>query len=436
MRVSILCLVLFAAACSGCPSRTTHTAGRDGEEPRLRVRLQEIASGLTAPSVLAFPQDGRILVADQAGLIRVRTPEGELLEEPFLDLRDRMVQLRERFDERGLLGLALHPRFSENRHLFVYYSAPLRSGGPEGWDHTSHVSRFTVSSDPNRADAGSEKIVLQIDQPEANHNAGQIVFGPDGMLYIPLGDGGGANDTGRHHPPQGNGQELSTLLGTILRIDVDAGDPYSIPEDNPFVGRDGRDEIFAFGLRNPYRITFDGARLLSGDVGQELWEEVNVIESGGNYGWNLREGLDCFDPANPGSPPPTCPRTDARGEPLIDPVLQYRNTRHGGIGTAIIGGYVYRGDELPALSGRYVFGDWSRDFTRADGTLFAARTEPGDDGLWPFDRLHIEGRPDGRLGEYVLAFARGPEEELYLLTSAHTGPTGSTGRVFRLAAAD
>ncbi|MDD2788311.1 PQQ-dependent sugar dehydrogenase, partial [Methanoculleus sp.] len=219
-----------------------------------RVGLEFVTGGFTMPVALASPDDGtgRLFVADLPGVIRVIDAG---VNEPFLDITGRVVDLRTGYDERGLLGLAFHPKFRENGRFFVYYSAPLRDGAPEGWDHTSRVSEFAVST-PNRADPGSERMILEVDQPQANHNGGSIAFGPDGYLYIPLGDGGGANDVGRGHPPGGNGQDIETLLGKILRIDVDGEKPYGIPADNPFVGREGRDEIYAYGLRNPWRTAF------------------------------------------------------------------------------------------------------------------------------------------------------------------------------------
>jgi glucose/arabinose dehydrogenase len=362
--------------------------------------------------------------------------DGSLAPAPFLDVRDRMVTLRPNFDERGLLGLAFHPEYASNGRFFVYYSAPLRAGGPAGWDHTSHISEFRVSSDPSRGDADSERIILQVDQPQFNHNAGGLAFGRDGFLYISLGDGGGADDTGLGHTPElGNGQDVTNLLGSILRIDVDGTQPYAIPADNPFIGEEGRDEIFAYGLRNPYRFSFDmggAGMLLAADVGQNLWEEVNVIERGGNYGWNLREGTHCFDPEDPFESPEDCADTGLRGEPLLDPVIEYGNIREqpDGLGIAVIGGYVYRGRDLPQLGGRYVFGDWSTSFGEPDGRLFVAR--PARGGLWPIQELRVAGRPGGRLGHYVLGFAQDASGEVYVLTSDTTAPTGESGKIYRL----
>lgn len=403
------------------------------------VGLDLVAEGLTAPVWLGASGDGsgRLFVADQAGMVRIITSDGELLEEPFLDLRDRMVALGPAFDERGLLGVAFHPQYAENGRLFVYYSAPLREGAPEGFNHTSHLSEFQVlSGDPNRVDPGSERVLLQVDQPQFNHNAGDLAFGPDGLLHIGLGDGGGGGDVGLGHTPElGNGQDVTTLLGSILRIDVDHGDPYAIPPDNPFVGEVGRDEIFASGFRNPWRFTFDDELgLLVSDAGQNLWEEVDVVERGGNYGWNIKEGTHCFDPASPFESPPECRDPDGgSGEALVDPVIEYANSRgHAdGVGLAVVGGRVYRGEALPRLRGRYVFGDWSTGFAEPDGTLLLAK--PRRNGLWKLEELRVVGRPHGRLGHFVLGFGRDPAGEVYVLTSDNSGPVGATGRVYRLA---
>lgn len=404
--------------------------------------LRQVAAGLTAPVALVEPPDGsrRLFIVDQIGLIRVLLPGGRLLAEPFLDVRDRLVPLQASFDERGLLGLAFHPRYAENGRFFVFYSAPLRDGAPAGWNCTSHVSEFLVSADPDRADPGSERILLQVDKPQFNHNAGTVVFGPDGHLYISLGDGGGANDVGLGHVEDwfpdnagGNGQDVTdNLLGSILRIDVDGGAPYAIPPDNPFVGTEGLDEIWAYGFRNPYRISFDGSRLFAGDAGQLLWEEVSLVVRGGNYGWNVKEGTHCFDAENQAVSPAECPSVAPGGVPLRDPVIEYANARNplGGIGLVVVGGHVYRGGELPQLRGRYVFGDWSRSFGRPDGTLLVATSRRS--GLWRIQEILVHGRPGGRLGHFILGFGRDARGEVYVLTSDSVGPAGSTGKVYRL----
>lgn len=410
----------------------------DGDEV-LDVEL--VAEGLAAPVILREAPDGtgRLFVVDQAGLIRVIDADGELLSEPFLDLRSRLVTFRDGFDERGLLGLAFHPEYATNGRFFVYYSAPLRAGAPSDFDHTSHVSEFTVSADPNVADPGSERIILQVDQPQFNHDAGTVAFGPDGFLYISLGDGGGADDVGIGHVEDwyadnagGNGQDVtSNLLGSILRIDVDGAEPYTIPADNPFVGEEGLDEIWAYGFRNPYRFSFDPLTgdMLVGDAGQNLWEEVSVVVGGGNYGWNVKEGTHCFDTENPDISPADCPDTGEFGEPLIDPVIEYANVGNGGIGVVVVGGFVYRGDDVPTLEGRYVFGDYSRAFDAPQGVVMVAT--PTGDGLWPFDEL-LFGEDQTALGEFVLGFGQDLDGEVYVLTNEIGIPSGSTGKVYRL----
>ncbi len=405
--------------------------------PPSALGLQLVAEGLTAPLVATMTGDGsgRLFIADQAGIIRVVGADGKLQAEPFLDLRDRMIRLNPSYDERGLLGLAFHPNFRDNGRFFVYYSAPLRPGGPAGWNHTSHVSEFKVTAgDPNRADPGSERVILQVDEPQANHNGGQIVFGPDGYLYIPLGDGGGANDVGMGHGPLGNAQDKSVLLGKILRIDVDGGDPYGIPPDNPFVGQDERPEVYAYGLRNPFRISFDreGSRqLFAGDVGQNQWEEVDIIVKGGNYGWHIKEGTHCFDPQRPMAEVQGCSDTGAGGEPLIDPIIEYPNAaRPDGLGQAVIGGYIYRGRAVPGLAGAYVFGDWNSG--GGDGSIFVGTPPVSGQGPWPMAELRIANRANGRLGEFLLSFGQDEQGELYALTSQQQGPTGSTGKVYRI----
>jgi len=415
------------------------------------VGLELVAEGLTQPVELVATGDGsgRLLVVDQIGVVLILTAEGELLEEPFLDIRDRMTGLRPGYDERGLLGLALHPGFEQNGRFYVYYSAPRDPAAPSGWDHSSHLSRFSVSeADPNVADRASEQVILRVDQPQSNHNGGQVAFGPDGYLYLGLGDGGGAHDIGVGHVEDwyeanegGNAQNVTdTLLGSILRIDVDAADPYGIPADNPFVDEEALDEIWAYGLRNPYRFSFDSGgerELFVADVGQNLFEEVNIVTGGGNYGWNVKEGTHCFSPATPNNPPNDCPDTDPEGRPLIDPIIEYENANlPGGVGRAVVGGYVYRGGSLPAFAGRYVFGDWSMSFSVPDGTLFVA-TRPHVEGtMWSFEELEVATTDDGRVGEFILALGQDIEGELYVLTSESPGPTGTTGKVYRMVPAE
>jgi glucose/arabinose dehydrogenase len=447
-----LAVALFATAVFAGAAAPGQAQQQEG--PAVGLRL--VAEDFTSPVALVAAPDGsgRRFVVDQVGVIRVLTADGDLVSEPFLDLRSRIVQLMPDFDERGLLGLAFHPGYAGNGRFFVYYSAPLRAGAPAGYDHTARISEFRVSaSNPNQADPASERILLEVDKPQFNHNGGTVAFGPDGALYISIGDGGGADDVGLGHVEDwylanagGNGQDIqSNLLGNILRIDVDGGAPYAIPADNPFTGvpgcADGCDEIWAYGLRNPYRMSFDmgGSHdLFVGDAGQELWEEVSIAVRGGNFGWNVKEGAHCFSTDDPGQSPDDCPDTvgaphPRAGDPLIDPVIEYQNAHNplgGGLGHVIVGGHVYRGDDLPRFSGDYIFGDWSREEGEPDGSLFVAK--PRKAGLWKLQQLQIATSPTRRLGHFLLGFGQDLAGEMYVLTSDEEGPSGTTGRVYRL----
>lgn len=279
---------------------------------------------------------GRIFVPTQRGVIHIVPEDGTGATDLFLDIQDR-VAYDDKTNEEGLLGVAFHPRFRENGEFFVYYTNRHRP-------HQNVVSRFTVDpDDPNHGLADSEEQLLVLDKPFWNHDGGTICFGPDGKLFIAVGDGGLARD------PYGNGQNLKTLLGSILRIDVDAeedGRKYAIPSDNPFVDRPGaRGEIWAHGLRNVWRMAFDPVTkvLWAGDVGQDLWEEIDLIVGGGNYGWNLREAQHAFGDKGVG------PRSD-----LIEPIWEYSHD----VGKSITGGLVYRGKELPELEGGYLYADY------------------------------------------------------------------------------
>lgn len=408
------------------------------------IGLEVVAEGLTSPLLLTTPDDGtqRRFIVEQIGRIQILMPDGTLQPEPFLDIRSKLVPLVDLFDERGLLGLAFHPEFKTNGRFFVYYSTPMRSDAPLRtrlhWNHTARVSEFKVSKeDPNKTNLITERILLQIDEPQFNHNGGNVVFGPDAYLYVSIGDGGYANDQAIGHSASGNAQDTTTLLGSILRIDVNNGDPYAIPSDNPFVGSpDARQEIFAYGLRNPWRMSFDAGGqlgLIAADVGQNSWEEVNVITKGGNYGWNRLEGTHCFDPDNPNEHPAQC-SDQSNGAKLINPVLEYPNlkTRSAGKGLSVTGGYVYRGSAIPQLQGMYVFGDWSTQFQVPDGRLFMAKPVAQADAMWEMEELKVAGTPEGRIGAYVLSFGEDADRELYVLTSVATGPTGNRDVVYKI----
>ncbi|WP_218124589.1 PQQ-dependent sugar dehydrogenase [Salinimicrobium catena] len=412
------------------------------------VGMKLVAENLISPVALVEAPDdtNRLFIVDQAGTIRIHDSKKGLLEKPFLNLKDKIVKLKDAHEERGVLGLAFHPDYKENGRFFVYYSAPLDDDAPEGWDHTSHISEFEVSEDdPNKADIDSEDILLKVNQPQDNHNAGTIAFGPDNYLYIALGDGGGANDIDMGHVPDwydknagGNGQDVEqNLLGSILRIDVDGGSPYGIPEDNPFVDKDGMDEIYAYGLRNPYRFSFDmkgNNDLIAGDAGQVLWEEVSVIKKGGNYGWNVKEGTHCFNAYNNDKEKEECPQKDKMGNPLLDPVIEFKQggTDHGGKGLVVIGGYVYRGSELKGMDGKYIFGTWTQHHGQPKGALFIA--DPEASGKWDFRDLKVHRHDAEGLGHYLLSFGQNNKGEMFVLTTDEEGPTGTTGKVYKLVA--
>lgn len=415
----------------------------------ISVGLERIAGGFVHPLVFTHAGDGsgRMFLADQIGVIYVITADGQVdMARPFLDLRDRMVALTPDYDERGLLGLAFHPDYARNGRLFVFYNAPLRSGAPADWNSTVHVSEFRVSADdPNRADPASERIVVQVDKPQMNHNGGQIAFGPDGHLYIPLGDGGGPNDMLMGHMEDwyaansgGNGQDTEhNLLGSILRIDVDQGEPYGIPADNPVPpGGSGPTEQWAWGFRNPYRISFDSGGehwLYVGDAGQVRWEEVSVVQRGGNYGWNVKEGTHCFNAEDNNEELHDCPEADLLGNPLLNPVLEFKNgNRPDGVGIVVIGGNVYRGHAIPVLVGQYVFASWTTSWNVTRGQLFVAMPGLLDGSLWAMAALPAPDDPMGRLDAAVLSFGEGPDGELYVLTSQAIGPELNTGEVWKI----
>ena len=423
------------------------------EEMTATIGLELVADGLVSPVALVpVPDDsGRLFVVEQTGQVLIISAEGAVLPEPFLDIQDRMVTLNQGYDEKGLLGLAFHPAYAENGRFFVYYSAPLREEAPQDWDHTSHLSAFTVSVDnPDAADPASEEVILEVDQPQGNHNAGSIAFGPDGYLYVPLGDGGSANDVDVGHVADwyeanegGNGQDLAqNLLGSILRIDVDAagenGEAYAIPADNPFADQAGAEAVWAIGFRNPYRMSFDmggDQALFVGDAGQNLWEEVSIVEAGGNYGWNVKEGTHCFSTASPSQSLATCPDTDADGRSLIDPIIEYQNgNAAGGLGLVVIGGNVYRGSALSGWDGLYIFGDWSTGFGQPNGTLLVATPPTADGTMWNWQELTVAGSENGRLNEYLLSFGQDNEGEVYVLTTETSGPSGNTGKVYQIVA--
>ncbi|MBE2223983.1 MAG: PQQ-dependent sugar dehydrogenase [Anaerolineae bacterium] len=395
-----------------------------------------MADGFVSPVALAAPNDGtgRLFILDQTGVVYVLDAEGNRLPEPLLDLRSKMVELNPDYDERGLLGVALHPEFVDNGRFYLYYSAPPRPGIPDRWDHTGILSEFTISADnPNRADPDSERIILQLDQPQPNHNGGQVAFGPDGFLYLAQGDGGNWADVGIGHPPEGNGQALNTLLGKIIRIDVDSGSPYTIPADNPFVGQEGvLPEIYAYGFRNPFRFSFDAGGnhdLFAGEVGQDFMEEIDKVVSGGNYGWPVREGTTCFNLASVSQPLESCASEGANGDPFLNPVIEYGRD----VGRSTLGGYVYRGTALPELNGRYLFLDWVANEEIEGRKIYYADTNQPEDTLWEYVAIPLSMADGSEVPAfYSLSFGEDSQNELYLLTTDVYNPVGTSGKVYKI----
>ena len=372
--ISVIALALTVACEGSATQRLPSPPHRQG------VGLERVYGNLTFSELTNLVQaGGRFFVTEQTGRV-MSFPVGPDASEAavFLDIRGRVNRGG---NEEGLLGLAFDPEYDSNGHFYVYYSAvnPRRSV----------VSRFTGTAGPEEtgtADPESEFVIIEVSQPFQNHNGGQLAFGPDGMLYISLGDGGLGGD------PHGNGQDASTLLGSILRIDVSGLGPdqeYRIPTDNPFVGLPGtKDEIWAFGFRNPWRFSFDRQTgdLWAGDVGQNSYEEVDLVLRGGNYGWNTMEGGHCFSP-----------RADCDPSGTELPVVEYGADQ----GCSVIGGYVYQGTRIPFLTGTYLYGDF------CSGEIHGFRFENGDlveHNLLVDSGLRITSFGEDEQGEiYVLA---------------------------------
>jgi glucose/arabinose dehydrogenase len=369
--------LLLASASAGCSGGTPPLAPPEAVEPVAR----EVASGLSMPLFLtAPPGDDRLFVVEQPGRIRVMR-DGALRPQPFLDITDRVLS----GGERGLLSTAFPPDYAATGHFWVFYTDLAGA---------TVVERYRVSADADVADAASAMPVLRVEQPFSNHNGGLIAFGPDGMLYVGLGDGGSGGD------PQNHGQRLDTLLGALLRIDVRGAAPYAVPTGNPFANTPGaRPEIWAFGLRNPWRYAFDrvAGRLYIADVGQNRWEEINAVPAsqvGVNYGWRLMEGSHCY-------PQEPC---DTAG--LTPPVHEYGHAD----GCSVTGGYVYRGSRMPALQGLYFYSDFCRGWLRSFRLQAGAATDHRE---WDV----------GALGQ-VLSFGEDAAGELYVLSA--------NGRVYAL----
>jgi glucose/arabinose dehydrogenase len=427
------------------------------------IRLEPVTQdAIVAPVGITHAGDGsnRLFVTDQRGKIHV-IQNNSLLPTPMLDLGSKLVPERPGFDERGLLGLAFHPSFgqlgSPNADKFyVYYSAPQPNGDPNDpvnpVNHQSILAEYSMTGPgSNIANPSSERVLMAFNEPQFNHNGGYLAFGPDGMLYLSTGDGGGGGDDEPGHTGGGpgnptgglgNAQDRTKLLGKMLRIDVTGSNgptgQYGIPADNPFVGDGGgvREEIFAYGLRNPWRATFDDGpggdgRFIVADVGQNLVEEINILQSGGNYGWRIKEGTTTFDGTVSPNPP----------TPLIDPIAEYAhpgaNNGMQEFGISVTGGVVYRGSASPSLQGKYLFGDFSTAFAPPNGMLLGMEeTTPGS---FDISLLNVAG--GNPIGEYVIAFGLDEQGEAYVATRTTLAASGRdpntglpTGAIYRIVA--
>jgi glucose/arabinose dehydrogenase len=429
MRFVLKCLV--ASAALALPVISSANA-------QMKIKLEEVAGGLTHPLAMVSIPDGsnRKAVIEQTGQVRIIDAQGRLLPDPFLNIAAKLVHLEPFFDEQGLLGIAFHPNYRQNGKFYIAYSAPLQSNAPLDrklwWAHTNTIAEMTVSKqNPNKADENSEKIINRLDWPQFNHNGHWMGFGADGKLYVSTGDGGYANDWGiGHNVLIGNGQDMMSLHGKILRFDVDKDD--FVPTDNPFVGRnDALPLIWASGLRNPWRCSFDmggNRELYCGDVQQNSFEEIDIIAKGGNYGWRKMEGDKCFDYTKPDAHPASC---DKAG--LTEPILVYKNCTavpQGCMGISVTGGYVYRG-KTQAWTGKYIFGDWSKNFGTMDGQIFFGTK--GGDGKWTMEVAAVQGMDKV---PYILAFAQDDAGEVYALTSISTGPVGGHDKIYRIVPAN
>lgn len=355
--------------------------------PATSITLQSAFPSLTFSDPVLLLQapgdDSRWFVVERGGRVRIFPNRASVTSVDVTTFIDIDARVESGPGEAGLLGMAFHPQFASNRRVYLSYT---RSGSPL----VSVISSFVSNDGGLTLDPGSEQQVLTLNQPFDNHNGGNIAFGKDNLLYIGFGDGGSGGD------PQGNGQNMNTLLGKMLRIDVDGGSPYAIPSDNPFAGGGGRGEIYASGFRNPWRWSFDMANgeLWAGDVGQGNWEEVDKVVRGGNYGWKTREGQHCFSPS-----------TGCSTAGFIDPVAEYS---HAGGRCSITGGYVYRGNAIAALQGQYLFGDF------CSGEIWSLRNQTGA-------TAQLVAR-----GGSISSFGQGNDGEVYVVTF------GGSGQIFRL----
>jgi glucose/arabinose dehydrogenase len=426
------CLLLAALGAAGAMSTAS----------ALDVKLEVVAEGLTHPMAMVSPPgDDRKFIVEQTGTIKILGADGKLVDGDFLNIKHKLPPMKWEFDEEGLLGLAFPPDFKKSGKFYIAYTAQLRGDADLGkqlwYAHTNVVAEYRVSKDdPNKADQSYERIVHAIDWPQFNHNGHWIGFGPDGYLYISTGDGGYANDWGiGHNVTLGNGQDNSSLLGKMLRIDVKS-EPYAVPKDNPFVGKsDYAPEIWATGFRNPWRCSFDiggNKDLICSDVGQNSYEEVDVVKKGANYGWRAREGAHWFDYVNPNSHPSSVVKPHPASG-YTDPVVEYKNCSNPDFaskgdceGISITGGYVYRGPHK-AWDGIYFYGDWSKSFMVAEGVLFASKMTGNK---WNKEVVNVTNIPG--FNDFILAFGQDNQGNVYVMGTRARGPNGEQDKIYKI----
>ncbi len=365
----------------------------------LTLKVQQVADNLEALTDIVFPGNGDIWVTEQKGKIRL-IKNGKLSELPLLDLKSKLIKVNNGYEERGLLGITLHPKFKSNKKFYVFYSTPSTQKS----NHTGVLAEYKVPANSNQIDPNSGRIILTIEEPDGNHNGGCIKFGPDGYLYVSLGDGGGQHDK---HGESGNGQNLDTWLGKILRIDINTNFGYNVPKNNPFVGRrDVKPEIWAYGFRNIWRFSFDKAsgQLFAGEVGQDTWEEVDIVKKGANYGWRIVEGTHCHNPAT---------GCDIKG--ITMPITEYNHRE----GVSVTGGYVYNGKQVPVLKSKYLFADWT-------GPVFYLQKAGA---IWQRGKVTLQEFPQN---SKITGFGEDQAGELYVLTNPDTGPGNTNGSVYKI----
>eukprot|EP00058_Branchiostoma_floridae_P012664 XP_002598152.1 hypothetical protein BRAFLDRAFT_82937 [Branchiostoma floridae] len=413
----IYAVLFFLVACSHVTLGAKDCSTSATSETPGCLCLQEVVGGLKNPLAMLQPDDdtGRFFIVEQIGLIRVTDSSGRLLDQPFLNITSKVLTSDRPGDERGLLGAVLDPQFRQNGYFYVYYSTREGNGGG---GHKSVLARLQASNDRNQADPGSERVVMEIAQPGDRNNGGQLLFGADGYLYVSVGDGGaGAHTAGN----------TSSLLGKILRINVttaDSGPPYSIPQDNPFVGQaNARPEVFAYGFKNPWRCSVDKGdkegvgrgRVFCGDVGNSSYEEISIISRGGNHGWPDREGHTCQDPSG-------C------DDDHVPPIHVYSHDE----GIAVIGGPVYRGCYIPSLRGKYLYADYT-------GKLFYLKEQ--QNGSWTNAALCVgdnsvcktsSQQSWGAANYFILGFGQDVSGETYLLTTLNPSASQPLGKVFKI----